>query len=141
MSNSKSICMADSSSAKRSASGAASESATMTSALLMEEDCHMVGAMDTPDTRTFIEEKLAKAFAPIVEIDVIDQSAAHAGHAGARESGGGHFQIILVAEAFDGLKLLERQRKVYDVLADEMKTSIHALSMTCLTPAEYEGDD
>jgi BolA protein len=97
--------------------------------------------MDTPDTRTVIHEKLSKAFDPLVELDVIDQSAAHAGHAGARESGGGHFQVIIVAPAFEGMNLVQRQRKVYEVLADEMQTSIHALSMTCLTPSEYEGDD
>lgn len=97
--------------------------------------------MDTPDTRTLIQEKLSKAFAPVVELDVIDQSAAHAGHAGARESGGGHFQVIIVAATFEGMHLVQRQRKVYEALADEMQTLIHALSMTCLTPSEYEGDD
>ena len=93
------------------------------------------------DTRTLIEEKLREALAPVTVLDVIDQSAAHAGHAGARESGGGHFQIIVVAPVFDGLKQVARQRKIYEVLAEEMKTSIHALSMTCLSPAEYESDD
>jgi len=91
------------------------------------------------DTRTRIENKLREGFEGVVEIDVIDQSAAHAGHAGARE-GGGHFHVILVSSAFDGLGSLQRQRAVYRVLADEMQSSIHALSMTCMSPAEYEAD-
>jgi BolA protein len=94
---------------------------------------------DALDTRTHIEQRLRDAFAPVVELDVIDQSAAHAGHAGARE-GGGHFHVILVAEAFEGTSPIQRQRDVYKVLAEEMKSRIHALSMSCLSPSEYEAD-
>ena len=89
------------------------------------------------DTRTRIEEKLRAALSP-VEIDVIDQSAAHAGHAGA--SGGGHFRVLLVADAFEGLNQVQRQRRVYEILAEEMKSSVHALSMECLSRTEYEAD-
>jgi len=89
------------------------------------------------DTRTRIHERLHEVFAPVVELDVIDQSAEHHGHAGAA-SGGGHFRVIIVAEAFEGLSPVARQRKVYEALAEEMKSAIHALSMTCLTPSEYE---
>ncbi len=96
----------------------------------------MVVAMDT---RTRIHERLGQIFDPVVELDVIDQSAEHQGHAGA-VSGGGHFRVIVVAEAFEGLSLVARQRKVYEALAEEMQSAIHALSMTCLTPSEYEGD-
>jgi BolA family transcriptional regulator, general stress-responsive regulator len=95
----------------------------------------MVGRVDI---RTRIERKLRDALDPI-EIDVIDQSADHAGHAGAA-SGGGHYRVLLVADAFDGLGQVQRQRRVYEILADEMKGAIHALSMTCLSRSEYESD-
>ena len=90
------------------------------------------------DTRTRIEQQLRSALDPM-ELDVIDESAAHAGHAGAA-AGGGHYRVILVSKAFDGLNQVARQRRVYEILAEEMKSAIHALSMTCLTPAEYESD-
>jgi len=95
--------------------------------------------MDTADTRNLIHRKLEEALSPDM-VDVIDQSAAHAGHAGA-VSGAGHFRVILVTAAFDGMNQVARQRRVYEVLADEMHSAIHALSMTCLTPAEFESDD
>jgi len=94
---------------------------------------------ESVDTRTHIERRLTEAFAPVTELDVIDQSAAHAGHAGARE-GGGHFHVILVCESFEGMSPIQRQRAVYKVLADEMQSSIHALSMNCLSPSEYDAD-
>jgi len=92
------------------------------------------------DLRTRIEERLAAALGPCELLDVIDQSAAHAGHAGAREKGGGHFNVIIVSERFSGLSPIARQRLVYAALADEMRADIHALSMTCLAPAEYDAD-
>jgi BolA protein len=98
--------------------------------------------MDTSagaDTRTRIHEKLAGAFEPDF-VDVLDQSAAHAGHAGAA-SGGGHFRVLLVSKLFEGLNPVQRQRRVYEVLQDEMAGAVHALSMTCLTPAEYDGEN
>ncbi len=92
------------------------------------------------DARSRIHERLAETLAPCVFLDVIDQSAAHAGHAGARESGGGHFNVLIVSTRFEGLGALARQRLVYAALADEMRDLIHALSMTCQTPAEYDGE-
>ena len=94
----------------------------------------MVAAMDT---RSRIEQKLCDAFHP-VELDVIDQSAAHAGHAGA--SGGGHFRVLIVSDVFEGMSQVQRQRRIYDILAEEMRSAIHALSMSCLSRSEYEAD-
>jgi BolA family transcriptional regulator, general stress-responsive regulator len=94
--------------------------------------------VDCVDTRTRIEQKLRNTFDP-VEVDVIDQSAEHAGHAGA--SGGGHYRVILVSGVFEGLNQVQRHRRVYEALAEEMRTSIHALSMTCLSRSEYESGD
>ena len=87
-----------------------------------------------------IREKLVRAFAPTgLEID--DESARHAGHAGARPNADGtpgetHFRVRLVSEAFTGLSRVERQRRVYSILAEEIAGGVHALSLSTLTPAE-----
>lgn len=78
--------------------------------------------------------RLTAALAPTV-LDIEDDSAHHAGHAGAA-SGGGHFNLRLVSAAFVGCTRLQRHRLVYDPLADLMKREIHALSMVLLAPHE-----
>jgi BolA protein len=82
-----------------------------------------------------IQRKLNAAFRP-VELEVIDDSAHHTGHAGHRQGGETHFSVRIVSPVFAGLTRLERQRRVYAVLAEEMKSQIHALALTCLTPGE-----
>ena len=82
-----------------------------------------------------IREKLTVAFTPET-LDVEDESAKHAGHSGARPGGETHFSVRIVSKAFEGVSRVERQRHVYAALADELKTRIHALSLTTLTPAE-----
>lgn len=71
-------------------------------------------------------------------LEVFDDSADHAGHAGARESGGGHFQVVIVAECFAGRTRLVRHRLVYDRLSDLMPHRIHALAIMAQTPAEAD---
>ena len=66
---------------------------------------------------------------------VEDESALHAGHAGAA-SGGGHYRLHLVSSRFEGLNRVSRHRLVYDCLGKLMKTESHALALTLLTPAE-----
>lgn len=78
-----------------------------------------------------------QALAP-ESLEVFDDSADHAGHAGARESGGGHFQVVIVAAAFTGKSRLARHRLVYDPLRDLMPARIHALAITALAPEEAE---
>jgi len=68
-------------------------------------------------------------------IEIEDQSAAHAGHAGAA-AGGGHYALVLVSGAFGGLTSLQRHRLVYARLGALMPARIHALSMRLLTPEE-----
>ncbi|BCL75519.1 BolA family transcriptional regulator [Jeongeupia sp. HS-3] len=80
-----------------------------------------------------IRSRLA-ALAPEA-LDIHDDSAAHAGHAGAA-SGGGHFDVLIVADAFAGLNSLARHRKVYALLGELMPHRIHALSLKALTPDE-----
>ncbi len=68
-------------------------------------------------------------------LDVIDDSAQHAGHAGARD-GGGHYRVLIVSERFAGLATMARHRLVYDALGPLMNGAIHALSITARAPAE-----
>lgn len=68
-----------------------------------------------------------------VSVEIQDDSAKHAGHAGAR-SGGGHFRLNIVSPRFAGLRTMERHRLVYDALGPLMKREIHALSITAKTP-------
>ena len=82
-----------------------------------------------------IRAKLEGAFAP-VSLDVIDESAKHAGHSGARPEGETHFRVRIVSAAFAGLSRVERQRKVYAALSEEMMNRVHALSVSALTPEE-----
>ena len=81
-----------------------------------------------------IRQRLNDALNPI-RLDLEDDSARHAGHAGAA-SGAGHFNAHIVAEAFTGKRLLERHRMVYAALGDLMNTEIHAFSMECRAPDE-----
>lgn len=85
--------------------------------------------------RNRLEEKLRRAFSPTL-IEVIDESANHAGHAGAREGGETHFRVRIVSPMFVGLSRVERQRQIYGVLAEELKDRVHALALTTLTPDE-----
>jgi len=86
------------------------------------------------DRITLIEAAIRNSLTP-VELEVIDESHLHAGHAGAK-SGLGHFRVNIVAEAFAGLRPLQRHRLVFDAVGDLMQTDIHALSINALTPDE-----
>ena len=68
-------------------------------------------------------------------LEIADDSALHAGHAGAA-SGGGHYRMTIVSASFSGLSTLKRHRLVYDALGALMKHEIHAMSITALTPEE-----
>ncbi len=81
-----------------------------------------------------IRERLAHELAPD-SLEIIDESAKHAGHAGAA-SGGGHFIVHIVADAFRDKTLIQRHRLVYDALGDIMHREIHALSIQAKTPDE-----
>ena len=83
-----------------------------------------------------IREKLTVALSPD-QLDIIDESHLHAGHPGAR-SGGGHFNVTIISNAFEGANLLARHRMGYDALGDAMKTEIHALSIKANTPKEVQ---
>ncbi len=80
-----------------------------------------------------LREALERQLTPR-SLDIIDDSAKHAGHAGARE--GGHFRVIVVADAFSGRSQLERHRLVYAAVAPLMGQGVHALSIIARTPEE-----
>jgi BolA protein len=91
-----------------------------------------------------IRRKLTDAFAPTA-LDVRDDSARHAGHAGATRQDGSrgetHFHVRLVAPAFEGMSRVERQRRIHAVLAEELKGPVHALSLSALAPSEGQAGD
>ena len=73
-------------------------------------------------------EKLERAFSP-QSLEVIDESHHHAGHSGSRPDGESHFRIRISSTALDGLSRVNQHRKVNEVLADELKTRVHALAI------------
>jgi BolA family transcriptional regulator, general stress-responsive regulator len=81
-----------------------------------------------------IEARLREALAPEL-LQVGDDSALHAGHAGAAE--GGHYRVNIVSPRFAGANRVARHRMVYDALADAMRHGIHALAISAYTPEEY----
>lgn len=85
-----------------------------------------------------IESKLTAALQP-TRVQVIDESELHKGHAGHRPGGQSHFRVEIVSAAFDGQSRVARQRRVYEILADELKAGVHALALKTLTPAEDSG--
>lgn len=93
--------------------------------------------MATRDQR--ISETLISAFAPVA-LEITDESAKHAGHAGRNglEAGETHYLIVMVAAAFEGKSRLARSRAVHEALAPEFKTGLHAISLSLRTPAEME---
>ena len=85
------------------------------------------------DRVALIEQRLRVALAP-ERLEIADDSAAHAGHAGARE--GGHFTVLIVSSAFAGKTLIQRHRLVYRAVDDLMRREIHALSIEARAPDE-----
>ena len=80
-----------------------------------------------------IEQRLA-ALAP-ESLEVVDESAAHAGHEGAK-SGGGHYRLLIVSPEFAGKPVQLRHRMVYEALGPMMKNEIHALAIRAYAPGE-----
>jgi len=85
-----------------------------------------------------IRTKLTAALQP-TRLVIRDDSHRHAGHSGARPEGETHFHVEIVSAAFAGASRVARQRRVYEVLADEMAGPVHALALATLTPEEDPG--
>lgn len=85
------------------------------------------------DVEIDLRERLA-ALRP-TDLEVVDESALHAGHAGAA-AGGRHFRLRIVAPAFAGTSKLQRHRLIYEALGELMHGDVHALSIKALAPGE-----
>lgn len=81
-----------------------------------------------------LRQRLEETLHPML-CQITDDSAKHAGHAGAA-SGAGHFSVTIVSQQFETLNRLSRHRLVYDAVGDMMHSEIHALAITALTPSE-----
>lgn len=81
-----------------------------------------------------MREVLETEFVP-VQLEIVDESHKHAGHAGARD-GRGHFRVRIVAAAFEGLPQVRRHQRVYAALGEMMRTDIHALALETRAPDE-----
>ena len=82
-----------------------------------------------------IQDKLTAAFQP-TRLEIVDDSARHAGHAGASPGGESHFNVLIESQAFAGTGKVARQRMIYRALADELAGPLHALSIKALAPGE-----
>ncbi len=82
-----------------------------------------------------IEARLREALAP-AHLEILDDGAKHAGHAGAA-GGGGHFSVVIVAGAFRGHSAIERHRAVYQALGDLLEREVHALALQTFDPEEW----
>jgi BolA protein len=94
-------------------------------------------AVLTPSRYDRTRALLQAAFSPD-RLDIIDESAKHAGHAGRIGLAGGetHFQVMMVSTAFQGMSRLQRSRAVHEALDAEFKSGLHALTLTLRTPDE-----
>ncbi len=88
--------------------------------------------MSQHPVETAIRDRLA-VLNPVT-LELHDESGQHAGHAGARPSGGSHWQLTIVSDAFRGKTPVARHRMVYEALGDLMKQDIHALKIEALSP-------
>nr|WP_314073890.1 BolA family protein [uncultured Roseococcus sp.] len=82
-----------------------------------------------------IRSALTARFAP-ARIEVVDDSAKHAGHAGAQPGGETHYSVLLVSDAFTGMNRVARSRAVHEALGDEFTSGLHALALTLRAPSE-----
>ena len=90
---------------------------------------------DTVPRARRISEILTTRFAPAA-LEVSDDSAQHAGHAGATAGGETHYTVTMVAASFDGMNRVARARTVHAALAAEFASGLHALALTLRTPDE-----
>ena len=89
--------------------------------------------MSNAELHAAMTQALAAELAP-VELELVDDSAAHAGHAGARS--GAHFNLRIVSARFEGKPRIARHRLVYDALRPWMAEGVHALAIDARTPDE-----
>ena len=91
--------------------------------------------MESRPVAQAMRRKLEAALAPLL-LEIDDDSAKHAGHAGARAGGESHFSVRIVSAAFAGKSRVERQRLVHGILVEELAGPVHALALSLRAPAE-----
>jgi BolA protein len=74
-----------------------------------------------------------------VSLELVDESAQHAGHAGARPGGNTHWRLAIVSPRFSGQSTMARHRMVYQALGELMQHPIHALAISARSPEETKG--
>ena len=84
-----------------------------------------------------IRQRLA-ALEPL-ELELVDESESHRGHAGYREGGGTHWRLAIISPRFAGQPVVARHRMVYQALGNLMQNPIHALAITARAPEETKG--
>jgi BolA protein len=89
-------------------------------------------------TAARIRERLA-ALGPL-SVELVDESAKHAGHAGAQPGGETHWRLTIVSPRFAGQPTVARHRMVYQALGELMQNPIHALAITARSPEETKGN-
>lgn len=92
--------------------------------------------MSQSDRVSMIRERLSAALSPS-QLEIEDDSHKHVGHPGAA-AGGGHFNVLIVSDAFQDKSLIQRHRMVYEAMGDAMQKEIHALSIQAKTPDELD---
>lgn len=80
-----------------------------------------------------LESKLTEALAPS-HLEILNESEGH----GLPRSAEKHFKVVAVSEAFKDLSRIERHRKVHDIVAQELRDHVHALSVQAFTPEEWQ---
>ena len=91
------------------------------------------GTSPDNDVEFVLRERLAN-LTPL-RLELVDESAKHAGHEGAK-SGGRHYRLLIISAEFSGKSTLLRHRLIYDTLGELMRSKIHALSIQALAPGE-----
>ena len=83
---------------------------------------------------TEIRSKIEAAFQPITHLELVNESHSHS----VPRNSETHFKLVLVSPAFEGLTRIARQRRVYEILSEELKPGgVHALTQRLLTPTEW----
>lgn len=83
-----------------------------------------------------LEVKLSQAFQP-EHLSLIDESHKHQGHMGHRPGFVTHIRLMIISDQFQGLSRVQQHQKVYDVLAPEMKDTLHAVALKTFTPQTW----
>jgi BolA family transcriptional regulator, general stress-responsive regulator len=77
---------------------------------------------------SLLEQKLIQALQPS-QLEIIDESNQHHGHAGAHPSGESHFRVRIASASFNGLSRVAQHRLVNAAVADELRSRVHALAV------------